>query len=103
MEATYFALGVLTMVAIIFVFVIVWGVVKVVRLNSNLKNFEVLYEKDMEFLRNQTDTQNSQIYNEITSVRNDLSKGVEEIRRYTSELHDESIRYTDKRFDKKSN
>lgn len=76
METTYFALGVLSMIAVMFVAVIVIGLIKVMRLEKNLTRVEERIE--------------------------DSYRYTEEVRKEIEVKIAECFRYTDKRFDKKS-
>ena len=87
MESTYFALGVLSMIAVMFVAVIVIGLVKVMRLERNLSNVR-------------EHTENLIRENHIT--RTDTYRFIEDTKKQLEVQIDGCYRYTDKRFDKKS-
>lgn len=87
MESTYFALGVLSMIAVMFVAVIVIGLVKVMRIEKTLSN-----------LKEHTDN----LYRVNDNSRTDLYRVIEDTKKQLEVQIAECLRYTDKRFDKKS-
>ena len=96
METTYFALGVLSMIAVMFVVVIVIGLVKVMRTEKNLN--------DLKF---ETRNQFGDLHRFMDSSRTDIYRSIEESKETFFRTIDEQIRecrkYTDKRVDKTLN
>ena len=89
METFYFTLGVLSIIAIIFIVALVWGLVKVVRTKKDLEDFKVSYGWDGESYRRNDEILRREIHN-----TNDI------IYRRIDETLQESKSYTDKRADK---
>jgi CHASE1-domain containing sensor protein len=88
-----FAFGVLMMIAIIMLVTIVVGMVKVIKLEKQLKEFDRAASKETEFLhRHMTDVERA-IYSEINETRNRFD-------RYTEDFRRELMAYTDSRVDK---
>lgn len=121
MGITYFALGMLSMVALIFVGVIVWGLFKVSKLERQIG---VIKENDrFEFDNVQRQFEN--VYRSIDSAKDDYRREFEhfhrdltdkfnkmeqyeikrfdELLRIINDRYEDSIRYTDKRIDKSLN
>ena len=88
METFYFTLGVLSIVAIIFIVALVWGLVKVVRTKKDLEDFRISYERDLD---------SNQI--RLDENRREFETTVEHLYRRIDELHQESKSHTDKRAD----
>ena len=121
MGITYFALGVLSMLALVFVGVIVWGLVKVLRIERQIVAIKENQRFDVDNVQRQFDS----VYRTIGDHRDDSNKGMEnlwrdvdqkfdkmekyEIQRFDELLKiihdrfDDSLRYTDKRIDKSLN
>jgi len=89
METFYFTLGVLSIIAIIFIVALVWGLVKVVRTKKDLEDFKISYERDVDY--------DQRILDEN---KRELDVTVDHIYRRIDELHQESKSHTDKRADK---
>lgn len=88
METFYFTLGVLSIIAIIFIVALVWGLVKVVRTKNDLEDFRISYERDV-----------NSYHRILDENRRELHVTVETIYRRIDELHQESKSHTDKRAD----
>lgn len=88
METFYFTLGVLSIIAIIFIVALVWGLVKVVRTKNDLEDFRISYEKNVD-----------SYHRILDENRRELHVTVENIYRRIDELHQESKSHTDKRAD----
>ena len=99
MGITYFALGMLSMLALIFVGVIVWGLVKVLRIERQIV---AIKEKD-KFEFDNVQRQFDNLYRSIGELRDDSNKSMDNLWREVTIKFDESIRYTDKRIDKSLN
>jgi flagellar biogenesis protein FliO len=88
METFYFTLGVLSIIAIIFIVALVWGLVKVVRTKKDLEDFKISYQRDVDY--------DQRILDEN---KRELDVTVDHIYRRIDELHQESKSHTDKRAD----
>jgi hypothetical protein len=88
METFYFTLGILSIIAIIFIVALVWGLVKVVRTKKDLEDFRISYERDVDY--------DQRILDEN---KRELDVTVDHIYRRIDELHQESKSHTDKRAD----
>ena len=117
MEITYFALGMLSMLALLFIGVIVWGLVKVLRIERHI----VAIKENNRFNYDSVQRQFEDIYRRFDDSNlnrdnlwreaNDKFDKIEhyEKRRFDELLtiiynkFDESISYTDKRIDKSLN
>jgi len=99
MEITYFALGMLSMLALVFVGVIVWGLVKVLRIERHIVAIKENQRFDVDNVQRQFDN----VYRTIGDHRDDSNKVMENLWRDVTTKFDESIRYTDKRIDKSLN
>ena len=88
METFYFTLGVLSIIAIIFIVALVWGLVMVVRTKKDLKELESSYLREMEFSQRRLDDH-----------RRELDVIVDHIHRRIDEVHQDSKSHTDKRAD----
>lgn len=121
MEITYFALGMLSMVALMFVGVIVWGLFRVTKIERQL----ALIKQNDRFEFDNLQRQLENVYRSIDSVgdnhRRDFEhfhrdftdkcdkieqfeiKRFDEILRIIEDKYVSSLRYTDKRIDKTIN
>ena len=88
METFYFTLGVLSIVAIIFIVALVWGLVKVVRTKKDLEDFRISYERDVDSNHRRLD-----------ETKREFETTVEHLYRRIDEFHQESKSHTDKRAD----
>ena len=88
METFYFTLGILSIIAIIFIVALVWGLVMVVRTKKDLKELESSYSREIEYSQRRLDDH----------IR-ELDITVDHIHRRIEEVHQESRSHTDKRAD----
>lgn len=88
METFYFTLGILSIIAIIFIVALVWGLVMVVRTKKDLKELELSYLREMEYSQRRLD-----------DYRRELDVIVDHIHRRIEEVHQDSRSHTDKRAD----
>ena len=88
METFYFTLGILSIIAIIFIVALVWGLVMVVRTKKDLKELESAYLREMEYSQRRLDDQGRE-----------LGITVDHIHRRIDEVHQDSRSHTDKRAD----
>ena len=96
MGLTYFALGALSIVAVIFVVVIVIGTNKVFRLEKKVMDFQTQYGNDLERSYRHFDEFRQNIYR-------DIDGRIDGLYRTMDEQIKESKKYTDKRIDKSLN
>jgi uncharacterized membrane-anchored protein YhcB (DUF1043 family) len=99
MGITYFALGMLSMLTLVFVGVIVWGLVKVLRIERQIV---AIKEKD-KFEFDNVQRQFDNLYRSIGDHKDNSNKAMDNLWREVTIKFDESIRYTDKRIDKSLN
>jgi uncharacterized membrane-anchored protein YhcB (DUF1043 family) len=88
METFYFTLGILSIIAIIFIVALVWGLVMVVRTKKDLKELELYYSRDLENTQRRLEDQ-----------RRELDITMDHIHRRIDEVHQDSRSHTDKRAD----
>jgi uncharacterized membrane-anchored protein YhcB (DUF1043 family) len=88
METFYFTLGILSIIAIIFIVALVWGLVMVVRTKKDLKELELSYLREMEYSQRRLDDH-----------RRELDVIVDHIHRRIEEVYQDSKSHTDKRAD----
>ena len=96
MGLTYFALGALSIVAVIFVMVIVIGTNKVFRLEKKVADFQTQYGNDLERSYRNLDEFRQNVHRDFDSQYQNLY-------RFIDEQSKESKKYTDKRIDKSLN
>ena len=99
MGITYFALGMLSMLALVFVGVIVWGLVKVLRIERQIF---VIKEKD-KFEFDNIYQRLDIFWRALGDHKDNSNKAMDNLWREVTIKFDESIRYTDKRIDKALN
>jgi hypothetical protein len=97
MGITYFALGMLSMLALIFVGVIVWGLVKVLRIERQIVAIKENQRFDVNSVQRQF------VYRTIGELKDNSSRDYSELLAIVNNKFDDSIRYTDKRIDKALN
>ena len=96
MGLTYFALGALSIVAVIFVMVIVIGTNKIFRLEKKVEDFQTQYGNDLERSYRNLDEFRQNVHRDFDSQYQNLY-------RFIDEQSKESKKYTDKRIDKSLN
>lgn len=96
MGLTYFALGALSIVAVIFVVVIVIGTNKVFRLEKKVADFQTQYGNDLERSYRHFEEFRQNVYR-------DMESRIDTLYRAMDEQIKESKKYTDKRIDKSLN
>ena len=121
MEITYFALGMLSMVALMIIGVIVWGLFKVLKIERQIVAIKESDKFEFDNLHRQFDN----VYRTIGDNRDDSAREIHELSRNTNEkferleqyqnirfdeisrmvndMYNDSCRYTDKRIDKSLN
>ena len=99
MGITYFALGMLSMVALVFVGVIVWGLVKVLRIERQIVAIKEKDKFEFDNIYRRLDI----FWQAFGDHKDDSNKAMDNLWREVTIKFDESIRYTDKRIDKSLN
>jgi hypothetical protein len=121
MGITYFALGMLSMLALVFVGVIVWGLVKVLRIERQIvaikendkfefdtvhRQFENVYRTTGE-IRDDSNQAMNNLWRDITTKFEKMEQYQEirhdELSRTMNDMYNDSCRYTDRRIDKSLN
>jgi len=111
METTYFVLGMLSVVALIFIGVIAWGMFKISRQQTEIGNLKEdtqglmrTISQEIEYTTRRMDNERQNIHSEfrdeITNRNNDIQRQFEDVYRQLKDVEDNSGRYTDKRIDK---
>ena len=107
METTYFVLGMLSVVALIFIGVIAWGMVKISKQQTEIENLNEqitsvmrTISSEMDYTSRRIENERREIYDEITNRNNDIKRQFEDVYRQLKDVKDNSGRYTDKRIDK---
>jgi hypothetical protein len=115
MNTLAFTLGVLSVIAVAFVAVLIWGIVKVVKQEKQIKGLQLIDEETRQFLHKAQDelyreirTNQDEVFRHTTHHVNDLSRVVEddrkEIRAYVNDQITDAVTqsraYTDHRIDK---
>ena len=115
MNTLAFTLGVLSVIAVAFVAVLIWGIVKVVKQEKQIKDLQLTDEETKQFLYKAQDdlyreirTNQDEVFRHTTHHVNDLSRVVEddrkEIRAYVNDQITDAVTqsraYTDHRIDK---
>ena len=107
METTYFVLGMLSVVALIFIGVIAWGMFKISKQQTEIGNLKEDIQRlvrtisqEIEYTTRRIDSERRNIYDEIVNRNNDIQRQFEDVYRQLKECEDNSNRYTDKRIDK---
>jgi hypothetical protein len=114
MEITSFVLGMLTIVAVIIISVIVVGMVKISKLNSDLHTFKNNYMRDLENLHRRMDESEQNIWREFEkcgkdvtiverTIMNQIDKLDESFHKREDDIYREILetkRYVDSRLDK---
>ena len=107
METTYFVLGMLSVVALIFIGVIAWGMFKISKQQTEIENLNEqitsvmrTISSEMDYTSRRIENERREIYDEITNRNNDIQRQFEDVYRQLKDVEDNSGRYTDKRIDK---
>jgi predicted PurR-regulated permease PerM len=107
METTYFVLGVLSVVGLIVIGLIVWGLLRINRQQTQIKHLQEdiqglmrTISTEMEYTSRRIDNERRNIYDEIANRNNDVQKQLEYVLRGIQESEENSSKYTDKRIDK---
>ena len=111
MSILYFALGMLSMLALVFVGVIVWGLVKVIKIQRQIdvikkndeKEFDHLYQridKDAQYSNEHFREFSREYDRKLQQMTEYEIKRFDELLKIIQSSYDDSIRYTDRRVDK---
>jgi biopolymer transport protein ExbB/TolQ len=100
MEKYYFALGMLSMVAVIIFTVIVWGILKVVKTEKKLNEFQESYRWDVENNHRRYEESRRDFDDRIENFSRSIQDEFKRVETLCVETGQESKSYTDKRFDK---
>jgi hypothetical protein len=118
MEITYFALGMLSMVALMVIGVIVWGVFKVMKIESQIADIKESHRFDVDNIQRQFDNvyrrsedDRNIIWREYGDYRKEIDSKFEKLEQYAitrneelsrmvNDMYNDACRYTDRRFDK---
>ena len=111
METTYFVLGMLSVVALIFIGVIAWGMVKISKqqteigsLQENIQGLVRTISQEIEYTTRRIDSERQNIHSDLREYNDRLERQLTDIwRGMDTRIMDsvnESNSYTDKRIDK---
>ena len=111
METTYFVLGMLSVVALIFIGVIAWGVFKISKQQIQIKNLQEDIQGLLRTISNESEYTSRRIDNERQNIHSDLREYNNRMESQASDIWrqiestkkdtiSESNSYTDKRIDK---
>ena len=111
METTYFVLGMLSVVALIFIGVITWGMFKISKqqteigsLNEDIQGLMRTISHEIEYTTRRMDTERQNIHSEFRENNDRLERQLTDIWRGMDTRITDSIKesnsYTDKRIDK---
>ena len=110
MGILYFALGMLSMLGLIFVGIIIWGMFRVGKIERKIRHieesdrdkFDGVY-RSFDDIRNEYRRELENVFRRFDTIESNSRRNTDEIVRMMMEKFDESIRYTDKRIDKSLN
>ena len=107
METTYFVLGMLSVVALIFIGVIAWGMFKISKQQTEIGNLKEdiqqlmrTISQEIEYTSRRIDTERQNIHSEFREHNDRLERQITDIWRAMKDSISESNSYTDKRIDK---
>jgi predicted PurR-regulated permease PerM len=107
METTYFVLGVLSVVALIFIGVIAWGMFKISKQQTEIGNLKEdiqqlvrTISREIEDTTRRIDSERQYIQSGVREHNDRLEKQITDIWRGITDSISESNSYTDKRIDK---
>ena len=111
METTYFILGVLSVVALIFIGVIAWGTFKISKQQIQIKNLQEdiqgllrTISNESEYTSRRIDNERQNIHSDLREYNNRMESQVTDIWRQIESIKKDTISesnsYTDKRIDK---
>jgi predicted PurR-regulated permease PerM len=107
METTYFVLGILSVVALIFIGVIAWGMVKISKQQTEIGNLKEdiqglvrTISQEIEYTNRRIDNERQNIQLEFRGCNDRFERQITDIWRGMTDSISESNSYTDKRIDK---
>ena len=107
METTYFVLGMLSVVALIFIGVIAWGMFKISKQQTQIGNLQEDIQglvrtitQEIDYTNRRMDTERQNIHSEFRENNDRLERQLTDIWRGMTDCVKESNSYTDKRIDK---
>ncbi len=107
METTYFVLGMLSVVALIFIGVITWGLLminkqqtQIEELQENIQGLVRSISDESDYTSRRIDNERRNLQDDIQHIKNNVEKQLEYALRGIQESEEKSSRYTDKRIDK---
>ena len=107
METTYFVLGMLSVVALIFIGVIAWGMFKISKQQTEIGNLKEdiqqlvrTISQEIEYTTRRIDSERQYIQSEVREHNDRLERQITDIWRAMTDSISESNSYTDKRIDK---
>lgn len=107
METTYFVLGMLSVVALIFIGVIAWGMFKISKQQTEIGNLQEDIQglvrtitQEIDYTNRRMDTERQNIHSEFREHNDRLERQITDIWRGMTDCVKESNSYTDKRIDK---
>ena len=107
METTYFVLGMLSVVALIFIGVITWGMFKISKqqteigsLKEDIQGLLRTISQEIEYTTRRIDSERQYIQSEVRENNDRLERQLTDIWRGMTDSIKESNSYTDKRIDK---
>jgi predicted PurR-regulated permease PerM len=107
METTYFVLGMLSVVALIFIGVIAWGMFKISKQQTEIGNLKEdiqqlvrTISQEIEYTTRRIDSERQYIQSEVREHNDRLERQITDIWRGLTDSISESNSYTDKRIDK---
>ena len=107
METTYFVLGVLSVVALIFIGVITWGMFKISKQQTEIGNLKEDIQQlvrrisqEIEYTTRRIDSERQYIQSDFREHNDRLERQITDIWRGVTDSISESNSYTDKRIDK---
>ena len=107
METTYFVLGMLSVVALIFIGVIAWGMFKISKQQTEIGNLKEdiqqlmrTISQEIEYTTRRIDSERQYIQSDFREHNDRLERQITDIWRSMTDSISESNSYTDKRIDK---
>jgi len=107
METTYFVLGMLSVVALIFIGVITWGMFKISKQQTEIGNLKEdiqqlmrTISQEIEYTTRRIDSERQYIQSDFREHNDRLERQITDIWRGVTDSISESNSYTDKRIDK---
>ena len=107
METTYFVLGMLSVVALIFIGVIAWGMFKISKQQTEIGNLKEdiqqlmrTISQEIEYTTRRIDSERQYIQSDFREHNDRLERQITDIWRGVTDSISESNSYTDKRIDK---